>query len=75
MSNAPAKFQIAPNGDDARTVATAETYSEAERLGAELSVGHVLGMKVIGPSGRKILTYLDGAETGYLDGNEGWVAR
>ena len=71
-TSASPKFQITPNGDDARTVATSDNYEEAQRIAKEMSVGDWLGTKVIGPSG-KITTYFDGVRTGYLDGNLGWV--
>jgi len=66
------KFRIMPNGDDARTKATSDDYEQAQTIAREMSIGDWLGTKVIGPSG-KITTYLDGARTGYLDGNLGWV--
>jgi len=69
------KFRVMPNGDDAPTLFTTDDYEEARNVARRMSAeGHWLGHKVHGPSG-KLMTFLDGAETGYLDGNEGWVKR
>ena len=66
------KFLVMPDGDDARAAFGTNDYQAARKDMIRRSVGHWLGFKVMGPSGRIMAAY-EGQEIGHLDGEGRWI--